>query len=228
MRIAICDDDTKDLQNLFELISNQLNYPNLEIKLFSAAHILYSAHKELNFDLVVLDIEMESPNGFDIAKEFKKEDSCPLIILVTNSMEYTVAGYGIAFRYIPKSQINEILIPSLELAMLELEKSYYHFEFEGTTHIIETNDISYIEIYNHNVTVHTLYEDYRLRDSISNVYSELPQSQFGMPHQSYIVNYSYISKLTPQEIRLTTGVVIPVSRRKSLAFNKAFHNYLRR
>jgi len=228
MRLAICDDISSDLQNIETLINKHAFSCNLQIFSFYSAEQLYLSHSQLPFDLLILDIEMPEPNGFEIAKKIKSMSSSPLIIFVTKSMEYTIAGYGIAFRYIPKCKLNELLIPAVEKAIDELELYYYELETDGILYRIPTNDIIFIEIYNHNIILHTSNTEYRFQDSISNIYSQLPHKLFGLPHQSYIVNYAYIAKLTSSEVCLTSGMIIPISRRRSQNFNLAFHKYLGR
>lgn len=228
MRVAICDDSHFDLQNTETLINEHPFSCELQISTYNSAKQLYYSHLKLPFDLLILDIEMPEPNGFEIAEKIKSMPSSPLIIFVTKSMEYSIAGYGVAFRYIPKCKLNELLIPSIEKAISELEIHYYELETDGILSRIPTKDIIFIEIYNHNIILHTLNTEYRFRDSISNIYSHLPHNLFGLPHQSYIVNYAYVTRLTSTELCLTSGMRIPISRRRSQEFNLAFHKYLGR
>jgi len=228
MKLAICDDCPNDLQLIEQLISEHFDSCVPELFTFDAAQQLFQFHSKTPFDLVILDIKMPEPNGFEIAKKLKKITPNILIIFVTQSMAYTVAGYGIAFRYVPKCNLNELLIPSITKAIEELDITYYELENDGNLSRIPTKEIIYIEVYNHNIILHTLHKQYCFRDSISNVYSQLPQKSFGIPHQSYIVNFEFISKLTPNEVCLTSNVKIPISRRRSQIFNQAFHRYLRR
>jgi len=228
MRLAICDDCSNDLKQIQQLISEDFDYSNIELFTFDSAQQLFQSHAKTPFDLVILDIEMPEPNGFEIAKRLKEINPKQLIIFVTQSMAYTIAGYGIAFRYIPKCNLNELLIPSITKAIEELDITYYELENDGNLSRIATNEILYIEVYNHNIILHTLHEQYCFRDSISNIYSHLPHKTFGIPHQSFIVNFEFISKLTPTEIHLTSNVRIPISRRRNQTFNSAFHRYLGR
>lgn len=228
MKIAICDDELQDLKTIQEIIAKHYNTLQLDLSFFHSALDLYQSHEKVSFDLVILDIEMPEPNGFEIANRLNLLQPSPLIIFVTQSMEYTVAGYGVAFRYIPKCRLEELLIPAMDKAFEELEHHFFDLEYDGITSMIPIEEITYIEVYNHNVTLHTLREQISFRDSISNVFSKLPQKAFGMPHQSYIVHFAHVSKLTSCELHLTSGTVIPISRRRSQKFNQAFHKYLGR
>lgn len=98
MKIAICDDDILDLQSLQSMI---WDYDvSLDVTVFRSASALLRAFDTMFFDIIFMDIEMEHPNGYEVAEILMQKKDKPLIIFVTNSGEYTIRGYGIAFRYI--------------------------------------------------------------------------------------------------------------------------------
>lgn len=100
MNIAICDDYIQDLQLLQEYC--EMYNSGYTITTFSSAHKLYHACKTVNYDIILLDIEMDSPNGYEIAKKLKSDNYKALIIFTTNSLDYAIRGYGVAFRYLTK------------------------------------------------------------------------------------------------------------------------------
>ena len=61
MKIAICDDNAEDLRHLTELL---MQYdPSIHAAPFHNAQALYESTKDTEYDAVLLDIEMEAPNG---------------------------------------------------------------------------------------------------------------------------------------------------------------------
>ena len=102
MRIAICDDDSKDLQAVHSALVQYDTAGNLEMFSFSKAADLFAANKQTPFDIAVLDIEMKAPNGYEIAQKLVEQENAPIIIFLTNSTAYAIRGYGIAFRYLTK------------------------------------------------------------------------------------------------------------------------------
>lgn len=228
MHIAICDDEALDLADLHSILRQYDLKKQFHISAFSSAAELLQSAKEVSYDIAILDIEMDSPNGYEAALVLAKQPSPPLIIFATNSMDYTIRGYGLAFRYIPKPLTLEKLSPVLDAAVREIYADRFAFSVDGVSHVLPMKDIYYIEVYNHVTTLHTMDDEYSLRTSMKELLSQLPQGYFGMPHQSYIVNFTHIKTATTQEVVLTNGAHIPVSRRRQADFIQQLHRYLGR
>lgn len=228
MHIAICDDEPVDLQSLHALMKQYDKNNRIKVSLYTSAAELLIAAGHTSFDIAVLDIEMASPNGYEAALELRKQSAPPLIIFVTNSMDYTIRGYGVAFRYIAKPISPNDLSTALDAAIREVRANRFSFSVDGTSYILQMQDIYYIEVFNHVTTLHTMDGEYSLRSTLKDVLSQLPQGYFGMPHQSYIVNFAHIKTATAQEIALTNGAHIPVSRRRQNDFMRQLRLYLGR
>lgn len=228
MRIAICDDEQHDLEFLHMILRNYDLKRQFKISCFSTASKLLEAAKVMQFDIVLLDIVMSSPNGYEAALELRKYSAPPLIIFATNSMDYTVQGYGVAFRYIPKPLTLEKLTPALDAAISDVRANRFTFTVNGVSHILHMQDVYYIEVFNHIAILHTMDAEYSLRASLKELLVQLPQGYFGLPHQSYIVNFLHIRTATAQQVVLTNGAHLPVSRRRQVDFMHQLHSYLGR
>lgn len=228
MRIAICDDEQHDLDSLHTVLKGYDLKSQFQISCFSAASDLLAAAKNTQFDIAILDIEMSAPNGYEAAVELQTYSTPPLIIFATNSMDYTIRGYGVAFRYIPKPLTLEKLAPALDAAIRDVRANRFTFSVDGVSYILHMQDIYYIEVYNHVTTLHTMDGEYSLRATLKELLAQLPQGYFGMPHQSYVVNFSHVKTASAQEVALTNGVRLPVSRRRQTDFMRQLHLYLGR
>lgn len=73
MKIAICDDNEDLLKNMHFILQNIFKqYTSyFEIFSFSSGNLLLKSHKESNFDVIFLDIDMPEINGFDVAKTYE-------------------------------------------------------------------------------------------------------------------------------------------------------------
>ena len=60
MRIAVCDDDRKDLDEIVHVLSG---YGNMDISAFSQSDDLLGKIENETFDVIILDIEMPGTNG---------------------------------------------------------------------------------------------------------------------------------------------------------------------
>ena len=228
MRIAICDDEQRDLLSLKNAVRAFNHSEGMEICAFTSASELYNAEKEKKFDIAILDIEMTPPNGYDIAKQLVEAGSAPIIIFLTNSMAYTLRGYGIAFRYLTKPIDQSQLNNALSAAIKESSAKRFIFSVDGSSHVIRMEDIYYFEVFNHHTILHTMDQSYAFRATLKEIMAELPIGYFGSPHQSYIVNFSHVKTAMAKEIHLTNGAIIPIARRKQQEFDNQFRMYLRR
>ena len=228
MRVAICDDEKKDLQELKEAVNTFDLSGSLDVCAFSSAAALYSAEKQKKFDVAILDIEMAPPNGYDIAKKLVESDPAPIIIFLTNSMAYTLRGYGIAFRYLTKPIDQTQLNNALSAAVKEASAKRFVFSVDGSSHVIRMEDIYYFEVFNHPTILHKMDQAYTFRATLKEIMVELPAGYFGSPHQSYIINFSHVKSVMAKELHLTNGAIVPISRRKQQEFDNQLRTYLRR
>lgn len=228
MRIAICDDDPIDLEALEKAVHTFDSGNHLEVYTFSRAVDLYLSEKRKKFDIAILDIEMEPPNGYDIAKKLVEGNFAPIIIFLTISMAYTLRGYGVAFRYLTKPIDQAQLNDALSAAIKEASAKKFVFSADGSSYIIPMEDIFYFEVLNHYTTLHTIDQSYTFRATLKEILSDLPAGYFGTPHHSYIVNLTHIKTATTQQLHLTNGMVVPVSRRRQKEFEKQLYAYLGR
>lgn len=225
MRIAVCDDDRKDLDEIVHILSE---YGNMDISAFSQSDDLLREIEKETFDLIVLDIEMPGTNGFDAAVQLRSMGKQPLIIFLTNTMDYTLRGYGIAFRYLKKPIDRTLLYQALDAAVREIKANRFSFQMDGSSRVIPMDEICFFEVFNHHTILHTMNETYTFRATLKQILPQLPKGYFGVPHQSYVVNFNHVKIATSTEIFLTNGASIPVSRRRKAEFEHQFHQYLGR
>lgn len=228
MRVAVCEDDREDMELMCSLLYDYDQLSRFQIFRFSSGGELLAAAEEESFDLALMDIEMSELNGFETARKLAASAEPPLIIFATRTMEYTIQGYGVAFRYIPKPVTMEKLAPALDAAVREIWANRFTFSVEEKSYILRMQEIYYIDVYDHVTTVHTASEDYSVRATLKDMLAQLPQGYFGMPHQSFIVNLAHVRTATAQEVTLTNGAVIPVSRRRQMEFMGQLQSFLGR
>lgn len=228
MRVAICDDEKNDLLSLESALKSYDRTSRLSISCFASAYELYKSFEKAPFDIVILDIEMPSPNGYEIAQRLCTQKRKPLIIFLTNSMSYTIRGYGVAFRYLTKPIVQPLLASAMDSAIREISANRFIFSIEGVSHYLTMEEIYFFEVFNHHMVLHTIDCEYAFRATLKDILKQLPPGFFGLPHQSYIVNFAHIKTSTSKEIHLTNGVTVPISRRKFRDFEEQFNLYLGR
>lgn len=226
MKIAVCDDDQHDLDLVCSLVRQYDN--NFDLTTFISAKELMDSFQSVFFDLVFLDIEMESPNGFEAAEILMAQAEKPLIVFVTNSSEYTLRGYGIAFRYLTKPITYESVKTVLDLALEQIIPQKIVLSPKEQTLLLSISDIYCIEIQNHTIILRTKVGQFEQRGKLRDIEAQLPSISFAKPHNSYIVNLAEVRSIDSKSLTLTNGDNIPVSQRNRKPFELALFQYVRR
>lgn len=222
VHIAICDDNPKDLQQLYALVQQYDDC--LQLATFCAAKDLYESKER--YDAVILDIEMEAPNGFEIALRMARQENHPIIVFATNSAAYAIQGYGLALRYLLKPLTFDAVAEALDTVKEALRRSRLTLNIDGVTHVLHVQDIHYADVLGHRVTLHTGSGNLTMRVTMKEVCAMLPGRWFCAPHQSYLVNLLHVRTITKDAVWLDDGTHLPLSRRKQVEFLQAFHAFL--
>ena len=98
-KIAVCDDspvDRKYVTSLTEKWAEEHQH-TIHISTFtSGEHFLFSYEEEKDFDILLLDIEMEEMDGVTMAKKLRKDNDTVQIIFITGYSDYIEEGYEVA------------------------------------------------------------------------------------------------------------------------------------
>lgn len=228
LRIAICDDEASDLRHVMEMTELYDADKQMHIQTFPHASALLEQANSNGFDIVLLDIEMEQPNGYDVAKELKKSSTAPVILFVTKSSAYTMQGYGIALRYLTKPLDKELFFEAMDAAVQEASAHRLTIACDDTTVVLPIDEVLYIEMFGHYAEIHTATQEYRFRGTLKEISAVLPRQFFAQPHKSIIVNLSKIRSASNDEIILINGERLPISRRRVQEFHQALYRFLGR
>lgn len=226
MHIAICDDEQKELLHLQTLVMEFDSCVN--VSLFLSSDELLDSAQSQHFDIVLLDIEMSGLNGFTAATQLVKMQNPPLIVFVTNSSEYTLRGYGIAFRYLLKPVSYVEMADVLTSAITMITPQKLTFDINGSSHFVSINDIMYFESFGHHLVVHTRQNNYECRMKLCDVEALLPGNAFVSPHKGFLVNLDFVDMVGENELLLTCSIKIPISRRRKQEFEQALFRFVRR
>lgn len=225
--IAICDDEQEERETIRDMVTEYGTNHELTIEEFSNASTLLK-RVDRTWDIILMDIEMQAPTGFDAACILAHQNPKPLVIFITKSNTYTTRGYGVAFRYLMKPIDPIEFTQAMDSAYEEVLANRFSFQIDNNFFAIPFENIYYLESFGHLAIVHTADTEYRIRASLMDLWKRLPQNRIAVPHKSYLVNMAYINRATATEVVLTNGVRIPISRRKRQEFNEAFFRYLGR
>lgn len=159
LSILICDDDTSMITAIRATTEKILKESELKAKIHTFTDATSISNQILSdCDIALLDVDFDGAkyNGMDIARKLRSLRSDTVIIFVTNFIEYAPAGYEVrAFRYILKRDLQADLNAILPLALKQLNQETLPIQVNGEIIKVPLDDILYLEVQQHNVTVVT-------------------------------------------------------------------------
>lgn len=227
--IAIIDDELIQREYLLTILNSWKSSNELNIKMFNNAEaFLFDYEENKDYDILLLDIEMEKLNGIELAKKIRKDNERIQIIFITGFTDYISYGYDVsALHYLMKPVSNVKLYQVLDKAINILSKKEQNIiiKVDGQNIIIKLSDIVYIESLGHYISINTINkEEFVIKNGINKFMKELDKN-FVIPHRSYIVNLKYIKIITKNSIILDNNKEIPIAKNNFEQLNKAFIKY---
>lgn len=205
IRIAICDDDNNFVGELETMILREASKAGVgaETETYSDGDTLVAdMEKGYRYELIFMDIEMERVDGINAARQIRQIDRSTLLIYVSRYEQYLKELFEVEpFRFLLKP-VNEARFQKYFLdacSRIGETEVYYRFTFNKERRKVAVRDIVYFE--SRNRVVHIFLANgssERFYGKLNIVESELAQSRqtFLRIHQSYLVNYIYIEKMT--------------------------------
>lgn len=229
MKILICDDEIKYLEDLKSHIDAYMKSHFIPYKLFLSVSPTEVLKNTQSFDLAFLDIKMNHIDGISLARELQKRNSRIVIFFVTSFPEYQDDAMDLrAFRFFEKPFQAERLYAGLDRAMEYIDKSYvdvYMWDKEAHKRVV-VDDIIYICSSNKKTIMTTTKNCYTVKENIAHWEEKLPNRFFYRVHRSFLINLHYVDTYKYTELFLLDGTRIAIAPRKQSAFHKYWFDYL--
>ncbi|MBQ7338728.1 MAG: response regulator transcription factor [Clostridia bacterium] len=230
LKIAICDDEQEQIEQLRTLIMQwcaQCGHTADVYPFSSAEAFLFAYEDDRVYDILLLDVEMKALSGIDLAKRIRKEGSHAEIIFVTSHFEFIGEGYEVdALHYLVKpvhaEKLSQVLTRAVE--KLSVEPPSVVISCDGETVKLYESEILFVESFLHYIVIHTCRGEYRIKESISAFEMRL-SDVFYRIHRSYLVSLKNISRISRTSVHIGK-TELPLSRGKYDDVNRAFieHN----
>ena len=227
--IAIVDDDPRDAGLLREYVERYCQKKDLAVMIHVFQDGLELIRSNENHDIVFLDIQMDKLDGLETARFIRKIGKESILIFVTNMAQFAIKGYEVdALDFILKPAAMESIVYVLDKAMRRLDATASAlFSLKTSEGVIglSANDITYVEVFDHNLVYHTTRGDYTVRGKLGDVSAKLNPERFVMCNRSFIVNLRHVSNVTADYLLIgDTRISVSKSHRKELL--KRFSSYL--
>ena len=206
-------------------------FGDIDLKCFSSPIDGMACVHDTCPDIVFLDIEMNSHNGVELAKEMPQE-TC--IIFTTAYSQYALDGFNVdAVDFLHKP----VFYPRFEHAMqkalrlvnakggLAKKRDTITLKVEYKTVIVDLDDISYVEAMDNYVKVFrhglpTIISQITMKE----METMLPDDRFIRVHRSFIVSLHAIERFSNRQIFLKNyDRHIPVGRTYTDTFNRLYN-----
>lgn len=220
MYIAICDDQTEELEAVKKLLHlwEEKHSTTLRFKTFPCAADLLDAAEKERFTLYLLDVMMPGTDGLMAAREIRQFDDVADIVFLTTSPGFAYESYRVhALDYLLKPIRPEMLFPLLDKLSLREHMPSDGLTLKSGASLIRVpfSQLTYMEVNGKHLSFHltdgTMREVYGTLKEYESLLLSRPE--FMQPHRSYIVNMLQVSELSPAGIRTFSGKNLPVSRR---------------
>ena len=221
-KIAVCDDVASvcnELKTMIMDMKNDLICKEITIDTFYSGEALIDNIKEENlYDLIFLDIELGKINGVEVGHIIRKqmEDYVTKIIYISSKDIYDRQLFDVQpLHFLKKPIDSKKVFDDIQLAMKISEKENRNFEFKSFRNTIKVpyRDILYFESRGRKVFLVGTKNNYTFYGNINSLEEVLPKF-FIHPNRSYFVNYEFVTCFKFEELIMTDGSVIPISRNK--------------
>lgn len=216
MKLAVCDDEKNDLDNIANIIKDFFAADCEISKYKDAESLLEDSHKQF-FDVLFLDIDLPDMNGMQLAERIRDENEYVKIIFITNREDCVYKGYKYnAFRFIAKNSLEDGLTEALTALSryYESKNNYVTFKTQNNEITRNIDNIQYLEVHGHDMLIKYNNNTEKISGTMSQYEKLLTPKGFIRIHKSFLVNYRYIYSIEKNDVKLNDGTLLPLSRKR--------------
>ena len=234
MNIAICDDNPKMigqietlLLSFFEDDPNQFSY---EAFLSGESLVDHLTKEESVFQLYLLDVEMKSLDGFEVARFIRERDQQAIIIFITSHVEWMPEAFEVnAFHYLIKPvdevKVKQVLMKALE--QFSLRKMILQFTIKKKVYTVYLGQVEYFESMKRKMVLHLKNgKEYEYDGTMKEVIDKVSPQLFTQVHHSYVINMDYVQTKSGETIVMQSGREIAITKKFNQSFQRAYRNYV--
>lgn len=237
LRIAICDDQPRELEMLNDYITEYLTKHRLEAETqkFSHPDPLLTAIEGDNFHLYILDIVMPMVSGLELGKEIRRLDREAQIIYATTEPQFALQAYAAnPINYLIKPVDKKQMFDTLALAFSKIdftEEPSFTVKTADSIRVSKLSDIVCCEYCRHAVIVTLANGEKIVSRTIRESFSDyclpiLKDRHFLQCHTSFIINMRRVERFAKDSFTLKGGIMIPIAAKHYPAVRDHYMDYL--
>ncbi|MCR5581681.1 MAG: LytTR family DNA-binding domain-containing protein [Pseudobutyrivibrio sp.] len=178
------------------------------------------------FDIILLDIQMKHMDGMAAAEKIRQMDSEVIIIFITSTVQYAVQGYavdalGYVLKPVPYTQFSQLFDKAIARVQAKQQHVYVKVSVDDKQIKLDCDNIFFIESQRNNVIIHCKEDDYITAGPLKRFDEMLVTHGFSKCHNAYLINLSFVEAVQKEEVILTNGEILPISRARKKEFMAA-------
>ena len=175
------------------------------------------------YDIIFLDIQMKHLNGMEAAEKIRAIDKEVVIIFITSTVQYAVQGYsvdalGYVLKPVPFVAFQKLFEKAIERVRARQKKTFIMISSEDKQLKLDCDSIVFIESQRNNVLIHCTDNEYVTLGPLKRFEEMLEGKGFSKCHNAYLVNLSKVEAVQKDEIVLSSGDRLHVSRARKKEF----------
>ena len=237
LRIAICDDQPRELDIINEHIKEYLgSHPwEAEIQAFPHPDKLLTATESERFHLYILDIVMPMVSGLELGKEIRCLDREAQIIYATTEPQFALQAYAASpINYLIKPIDSKQLFDTLDLAIAKAdyaEEQTFVVKAVGSLRVLRLSELVCCEYRSHavifNLTNGEAVLSRTIRESFSDYCAEiLKDKHFLQCHSAFVVNMRRVERFAKDSFVMRGGKTVPIAAKQYPTVRDAYMDYL--
>lgn len=231
LNIVILEDQAEQAERLRQMLDRYAaSHPGFSysLKLYDRAIPLVTDYK-CDADLLFLDIQVPDMSGMELARRIRAMDGEVMIIFITMLTQYAIEGYSVgAFDYVLKPVRYEEFSAKMDRVcrMLAHRSSSVTLELrtKEESRRVNADDVSYIEVSNHDILLHTEGEVIRQWGNLKSFEEKLAGSHFVRCNACYLVNLKYVRAINGDTVTVGKDE-LTISKAKRKEFLMAMAQY---
>ncbi|MBW3090095.1 LytR/AlgR family response regulator transcription factor [Bifidobacterium miconisargentati] len=231
LRVCVVDDEQSIRDAMEEHLERYRSEHGIGIKIdmYSDGESLLREYRS-DCDLILLDVEMGSVDGFETARMIRNIDNGVSIVFVTNMSQMAIRGYEVnALSYlvkpVPYFALERELDRCLNIKEHRIRDTSVMVSVPGGLARVSVGDILYLESgKRHRILLHTLQSTYEFNGSLRGFQDQLPENDFYSCNSCYLVNMRHVVSVKDSECVVYGGDVLEISRRRRRGFLQSLGN----
>ncbi len=228
--VAIVEDNEKDADVLISCLQKYSHENSVEIEYTHFQNgLLFLQQYHGEYDIVFMDIDMPVISGMNTARSLREIDPYVLLIFVTALARFALNGYEVgAFDFIVKPVQYNFFTAKMRRAEKKLsseKRTKLLIKTGEKTVSVYEDEILYVDIYNHVLSIHTENDILSTRGTIKDVMKTLNNAGFALCNKSCVVNLRFVQMVDGDDVVLTNGERQQISRPRKTAFMQQIADY---